>query len=155
MKKILPYIAIIGIGAFTGNMINIGLSYCVHWQSLEPIAFMESFKVDFPLLLGPTAATLMPAFIATICLIFLTKENKSARRYWIYAFTALLVVNIQTASYHLPMNLNFMELKYSAAEATSKLQGWVFFHWVRIVVAIAAGVFGLKAYRESLTKTAD
>lgn len=149
MKKILPYIAIIGIGAFAGNMINIGLSYCVHWQSLEPIAFMETFKVDFPLLLGPTTATLMPALIATIWLIFLTKEDKMTRRYWLYAFIALMLVNIQTAAYHLPMNLDFMELKYSTAEATSKLQGWVFFHWVRIGVAIAAGVFGLKAFQHS------
>ncbi|MEQ9404361.1 MAG: DUF1772 domain-containing protein [Cyclobacteriaceae bacterium] len=149
MKKILPYIAIIGIGAFVGNMINIGLSYCVHWQSLEPIAFMETFKVDFPLLLGPTAATLMPAFIATLWLVFINKENKTARRYWLYAIVALLLVNIQTAAYHLPMNLDFMELKYSAAEATSKLQGWVFFHWARIGVAIAAGVFGLKAFQHS------
>lgn len=149
MKKILPYIAIIGTGAFAGNMINIGLSYCVHWQSLEPIAFMETFKVDFPLLLGPTAATLMPAFIATIWLIFITKENKPARRYWIFAFIALLIINIQTAAYHLPLNLDFMELKYSATEATSKLRGWVFFHWVRIVAAIIAGVFGIKALQQT------
>ncbi len=149
MKKILPYIAIIGIGAFVGNMINIGLSYAIHWQSLEPIAFMESFKVDFPLLLGPTAATVMPAFIATLWLVFVNKENTPARRYWLYAFVALLLINIQTAAYHLPMNLDFMELKYSADEATSKLQGWVFFHWIRIGVAIVAGVFGLKAFHHS------
>ena len=153
MKRILPYISIIGTGAFVGNMINIGLSYCVHWQSLDPIAFMETFKVDFPLLLGPTAATLMPAFIATIWLIFINKKGSATRRYWLYAFIALLLVNIQTAAYHLPMNLDFMELKYSEVEATSKLQGWVFFHWVRIVVAIAAGVFGLKAFQSSSTSS--
>jgi hypothetical protein len=149
MKKILPYIAIIGIGTFVGNMINIGLSYAMHWQSLNPLVFMESFKVDFPLLLGPTAATLMPAFIATLWLVFANKENKSARRYWLFAFTALLVINIQTAAYHLPMNLDFMELKYSADEATSKLQGWVFFHWIRIGMAIASAVFAIKAFQLS------
>ncbi|MEQ8238104.1 MAG: DUF1772 domain-containing protein [Cyclobacteriaceae bacterium] len=154
MKRILPYIAIIGTGAFVGNMVNIGLSYAIHWQSLDPIAFMESFKVDFPLLLGPTAVTLMPAFIATIWLIFVTNDNKSAKRYWTYAFVALLIVNIQTAAYHLPMNLDFMELKYTTTEATSKLQGWVFFHWVRIGVAITAAVFGLKAFKESLSSNA-
>jgi hypothetical protein len=61
MKKILPYITILAIGAFVGNMINIGLSYAIHWQSLDPIEFMKTFKVDFPLLLGPTAVTLLPA----------------------------------------------------------------------------------------------
>lgn len=76
MKKILPYISIIGIAAFAGNMINIGLSYAIHWQSLAPIAFMESFNVDFPLLLGPTAVTLLPAFISTLWLVIITKEKK-------------------------------------------------------------------------------
>lgn len=149
MKKVLPYISIIGTGAFVGNMINIGLSYAIHWQSLDPIAFMESFKVDFPLLLGPTTATLMPAFIATIWLFLISKDNKQARRYWLYALVGLLIVNIQTVVYHLPMNLNFMELNYTAAEATNKLQGWVVFHWIRIGVAIASGVFGIKAFQLS------
>ena len=31
MKKTLAYISIISIAAFAGNMINIGLSYAVHW----------------------------------------------------------------------------------------------------------------------------
>ena len=149
MKKILPYIAIISIGAFVGNMINIGLSYAVHWQSLEPMAFMESFQVDFPLLLGPTAATLMPAFITTLWLVLISKDDKPARRLWLFAFVALLVINSITVAYHLPMNLDFMELTYTPAEATSKLQGWVFFHWVRVVVAIVAGTFAIKAFQLS------
>lgn len=149
MKKMLSYISIISIAAFAGNMINIGLSYGIHWQSLDPIAFMETFKVDFPLLLGPTAATLMPAFIATLWLVFLHKENKSARRYWLFAFAGLMLINIQTVAYHLPMNLDFMELKYSAVEATSKLQGWLFFHWLRIVVAIVSAVYAIKAFQLS------
>lgn len=147
MKKILPYIAIIGIGAFAGNMINIGLSYAIHWQSLDPLTFMETFKVDFPLLLGPTTATLLPAFIATLWLVFLTKENKTARRYWLFAFAALLLINIQTVAYHLPMNLDFMALKYDAATATSKLQGWIIFHWIRVAVAIVAGVYAILGFR--------
>lgn len=149
MKKALPFISIIGIAAFVGNMLNIGLSYAIHWQSLEPIAFMESFKVDFPLLLGPTTVTLVPGLIATIWLVLITKNDKSARRFWIIAFAALMLVNIQTAAYHLPMNLDFMELKYTAAEATSKLQGWIIFHWIRVVVAILASVSAIKAFQIS------
>jgi hypothetical protein len=149
MTKTLPYFAIIGIAAFAGNMINIGLSYGMHWLSLEPIAFMESFKVDFPLLLGPTTVTLMPGFIATLWLYFLHKDNKPAQRYWLYAFVGLMLVNMQTVIYHLPMNLDFMALSYTAEEATSKLQGWIFFHWIRVVVAIVAGVYAIKAFQLS------
>ncbi|AGC76067.1 hypothetical protein LX97_00742 [Nonlabens dokdonensis] len=149
MKKLLPFIAIIASGAFIGNMINIGLSYCLHWQSLDPIVFMETFKVDFPLLLGPTVITLLPAFIATLSLFLMTKDNKLARKYYLFAFFGLLLTIIQTSIYHLPMNLNFMELKYSATEASSKLQGWVFFHWLRIGIAIVATVFALLGFKQS------
>jgi uncharacterized membrane protein len=148
MKKTLPYIAIIASAAFAGNMINIGLSYCIHWLSLDPIEFMKTFKVDFPLLLGPTAITLMPAFLATLSLFLLTKDNKQAKRYYLFAFVGLLLTIIQTAAYHLPMNLDFMELKYTAEQATSKLNGWVFFHWVRTVVAIIATVFAILGFKK-------
>uniref|UniRef100_UPI0040497301 anthrone oxygenase family protein n=1 Tax=Flavobacterium sp. TaxID=239 RepID=UPI0040497301 len=155
MKKSLPFIAIIASAAFVGNMINIGLSYCMHWQSLDPIEFMNSFKVDFPLLLAPTSITLLPAFLATLALYFLTKENKLAKRYYLYAYLGLLLTIIQTAVYHLPMNLDFMELKYTAAEATSKLNGWVFFHWVRIIVAIIATVFAILGFQKSATQKSN
>jgi len=62
MKNTISIIAILSIGAFAGNMINIGLSHAMYWQSLEPLDFMKFFKIDFPLLLQPTAATLLPAF---------------------------------------------------------------------------------------------
>ncbi len=149
MKKILPYIAIIATGAFVGNMINIGLSYAIHWQSLEPMEFMETFKVDFPLLLGPTAATLLPAWLSGLWLFLKSPQKTEVRKNWMYAFIGLSLTILQTSVYHLPMNLDFMDLKYDAATATSKLQGWVFFHWIRIGVAIASGVFAIKAFQHS------
>ncbi|MGB5982991.1 MAG: DUF1772 domain-containing protein [Nonlabens sp.] len=149
MKNTLPFIAIIASAAFVGNMINIGLSYGVHWLSLDPIVFMKTFNVDFPLLLGPTSVTLIPAFIATLSLFLLTKGNELARRYYLYAFIGLLLTIVITAIYHLPMNLDFMELKYSAAEATSKLQGWILLHWVRVIVAIVATVFAILGFKKS------
>lgn len=149
MKKTLAYISIISIAAFAGNMINIGLSYAVHWQSLDSLAFMESFKIDFPLLLGPTTVTLMPGFIGSLWLVFLNKENKAVQRLWLISFVALLLINIQTAAYHLPMNLDFMDLKYSGVEATSKLQSWIFFHWLRVGMAIFSAIYAIKAFKST------
>jgi hypothetical protein len=42
-----------------------------------------------------------------------------------------------------------MDLKYSAAKATSRLQIWVLLHWVRVVVAIAAAVFAILAFQKA------
>ena len=110
---------------------------------------MESFKIDFPLLLGPTTVTLMPGFIGSLWLVFLNKENKAVQRLWLISFVALLLINIQTAAYHLPMNLDFMDLKYSGVEATSKLQSWIIFHWLRVGMAIVSAIYAIKAFKST------
>lgn len=149
MKNIVAIIAIIAIAAFAGNMINIGMSYASYWQSLDPIAFMEDFKVKFPLLLAPTTATLLPALIATLLSVVFSWKNPETRSFWLIALFGLLLTIAITLIYHLPTNLAFMNLKYSAAEATSKLQTWVLLHWVRVVVAITAGVFAILGFKKS------
>jgi uncharacterized membrane protein len=149
MKNIAAIIAIIATAAFAGNMINIGMSYARYWQSIEPIAFMQDFKVKFPLLLAPTAATLLPALIATLLSVVFNWSTPETRSLWLIALVGLLLTIAITLTYHLPNNLAFMGLKYSAAKATSRLQLWVLLHWVRVVVAIAAAVFAILALQKS------
>ena len=45
------------------------------------------------------------------------------------------------------MNLDFIALKYDAATASSKLQGWVISHWIRIIIAIISGVYALLGFQ--------
>lgn len=149
MKNIAEIVAIIAIAAFAGNMINIGMSYARYWQSIDPMAFMEDFKVKFPLLLAPTAATLLPALIATLLSVVFNWNTPEIRSLWLIALVGLLLTIAITLIYHLPNNLAFMGLKYSAAKATSRLQIWVLLHWVRVVVAITAAVFAILALQKS------
>jgi uncharacterized membrane protein len=149
MKNIIAIIAIIATAAFAGNMINIGMSYARYWQSIDPIAFMQDFKVKFPLLLGPTAATLLPALIATLLSVVFNWNNPATRSLWLIALVGLLLTIAITLIYHLPNNLAFMGLKYSAAKATIRLQIWVLLHWVRVVAAIAAAVFAILAFQKA------
>ncbi len=149
MKHTISIIAILGIGAFAGNMLNIGLSHAVYWQSLDPLEFMKLFAIDFPMLLIPTAVTLLPAWLGSL-FVFLKSEKKSkSRSYWRIAFWGITLTIIQTSIYHLPMNLDFMALKYDAATATSKLQGWIISHWIRIAIAIFSGIYAIKAFQKS------
>ncbi|MGJ3237077.1 MAG: anthrone oxygenase family protein [Anaerolineae bacterium] len=152
MKKITAFIAIIGIAAFAGNMINIGLSYGLHWSTLEPVAFMTTFAVDFPLLLYPTVATLLPAFIATIAMFFLSDKGSRARQFWLYALIGLLIINVQTIAYHLPLNLAFMDQRVEPNVVGNRLTSWLIAHWIRVVVAIVAGVFAIRGFESSLEK---
>ncbi|MDP4826228.1 MAG: hypothetical protein NWR73_00975 [Flavobacteriales bacterium] len=149
MKNTISIIAIIAIGAYIGNMLNIGLSHAVYWQSLEPIEFMQFFAIDFPLLLVPTALTLMPAWLGSL-FVFLKSEKKSkSRKYWQIAFWGLTLTIVQTSIYHLPMNLDFMALKYDALTATNKLNGWIISHWIRIIIAILSGIYAVRALQNS------
>jgi hypothetical protein len=149
MKQSVSIIAIIAIGAFTGNMLNIGLSHAMYWQSLEPIEFMKFFAIDFPLLLVPTALTLLPAWLGTLFVFLKSDKNSESRKYWRYAFWGLTLTIVQTSIYHLPMNLDFMALKYDAATAISKLNGWIISHWIRIGITIISGIYAIKGFQKS------
>ncbi len=150
MTKTLSYIAIIGIGAFAGNMINIGLSYGMHWTMLEPLKFLETFAIDFPLLLYPTAVTLLPAFIATLVLYLKAEKGQKQKRYWLYGLIGLLIVNIQTVAYHLPLNLDFIKHNVELINVKVKLNTWLTLHWIRIIVTIVAAAYTIKGFTSSL-----
>ena len=149
MKNTISIITIISIGAFAGNMLNIGLSHAIYWQSLDPIEFMEFFAIDFPMLLVPTALTLLPAWLGSLFVFLKSDKNSESRKYWRIAFLGLTLTIIQTSIYHLPMNLDFMAIKYDAETATSKLNGWIISHWLRIGIAILSGVYAIKAFQKS------
>lgn len=149
MKQTISIVGIIGIAAFAGNMLNIGLSHAIYWQSLNPIDFMKFFAIDFPLLLVPTAVTLLPAWLGSL-FVFLQSEKKSeSRKFWRIAFWGVTLTVVQTSIYHLPINLNFMALKYDAVTATSNLNGWIISHWIRIGIAIISGVYAIKGLQQS------
>jgi hypothetical protein len=149
MKQTLSIIAIIGIGAFAGNMLNIGLSHAIYWQSLDPTEFMKFFAIDFPLLLIPTALTLLPAWLGSLFVFLKSDKQSESRKYWRIAFWGLTLTIIQTSIYHLPMNLDFMALKYDASTATSKLNAWVISHWIRVGIAIFSGIYAIKGFQKS------
>lgn len=149
MKKLLPYISIIGIAAFVGNMLVIGFGFGVYWQSLEPMEFMKQFTGQFPNLLPPTMGILLPALIATIALFVQSKGQKEVRKYWSLALAGLIIACTITTVYHLPTNLGFMASSYSAEEAVSKLNLWMLLHWVRTLVVFMAAIFAVKAFELS------
>jgi len=46
--------------------------------------------------------------------------------------------------------LDFMALKYDAITTTSKLNGWVISHWIRISIAIIGGVYALIGFQKTI-----
>lgn len=150
MKKTLGIIAIIGSAAYLGNVINIGLTYAIAWQGLDPMVFMQGFEATFLLLLPTVTVTLLPGFIGIIDSIRFNKDNLEAKKSWNMALYATLISLVITLVYHLPTNLDFIAQSYTTVEAASRLQIWVILHWVRIVLAIVASVYALLGFEKSL-----
>ncbi|MEO0687467.1 MAG: anthrone oxygenase family protein [Cyanobacteria bacterium J06649_11] len=149
IKKISAITAIIATAAFAGNMINIGLSYAIYWQSIDPLFFMEEFSIHFPLLIIPTAVTLLPALVTTLLAVLLYRKEPVKQKYWLIVFCSLFLTVVITLIYHLPTNIYFLKSAYSASEASSQLETWVILHWVRVLVAIIASVFTILGFQES------
>ena len=155
MKKTFGIIAIIGTVAYLGNIINIGLTYAVAWQRLDPLVFMQGFEATFLLLLPTVVVTLLPGLISIIASISLSKQNHAAKKSWKMALYATLVSIVITSVYHLPANLAFIDQSYDSAEAASKLQLWVILHWVRIALAVMASVFAIQGFQKSVAPTSS
>ena len=150
MKKTMSIIAIIGTVAYLGNIVNIGLTYAIAWQRLDPMIFMQGFETTFLLLLPTVVVTLLPGLIGIIASISLSKDNLAAKKGWKIALYATLASILITSVYHLPTNLAFIDQSYDSAEAASRLQLWVILHWVRIALAIVASVFAILGFQKSL-----
>ena len=155
LSSYLGITAIIGIAASSGNMINIGLSYGIHWSRLESIAFMETFAIDFPLLLYPTGLTILPAFLATLFIYSKEQKGSDAKKYWLYALIGLVVINIQTVVYHLPLNIKFIEGTLDTHEISTTLKNWIAMHWIRVTASIVCAIYAIKGYSRVKSKTDD
>ena len=150
MKRTFGIIAIIGSISYLGNIINIGLTYAVTWQRLDPMVFMQEFETTFLLLLPTVVVTLLPGLVGIIVCLRLNKDSLEVKKSWRMALYATLASIAITSIYHLPTNLAFMDQSFSATEASSRLQLWVMLHWVRVVLAIVASVFAIQGFEKSV-----
>ena len=150
MKRVLGIIAVIGTIAYLGNIVNIGLTYAIAWQRLEPMVFMQEFETTFLLLLPTVVVTLLPGLVGIIASISLNKENIEAKKRWRMALYASLISILITSVYHLPTNLAFIDMSYSISEAASRLQIWIILHWVRIALATVASLYVIQGFQKSM-----
>ncbi len=151
MSKNLPAIAVFTISGSFGILLAMGLGFGIFWKTLDPTRFMEVFGAEFPYFILPTVLMLLPALVSTIVLFVRSKGRPELRKLWSYAMIGMIVAFTLTNVYHLPVNLGFMEMKYTAEEAASKLDLWLILHWVRAAAVGAAAFFALKGFRHSLT----
>ncbi|WP_375559006.1 hypothetical protein ACE193_14845 [Bernardetia sp. OM2101] len=148
MKKILPEIAVLTIFGALGILLAMGLGFGIFWKTLEPITFMNVFAAEFPYFILPTVLMLQPALISSIVLFIRFKNEKEIRKTWLYVMSGMIAAFVITSAYHLPVNLGFIQLKYTAEEITTLLNIWLLLHWVRFAAVFMAAVFALKGFKQ-------
>jgi hypothetical protein len=149
LARVFQDIALLVLGLFTGAMLVIGVSFVGYWQSLEPSAFLNWFAANadriggFMLPLG-AAATLAALGSAAV-----TWSSGDRARWWSTA-SAVLTVSILVVYFvvHAPRNAAFSqrvlhERRGGSAGMLSErvageLETWARWHWVRVLLGVAA-----------------
>ncbi len=149
MKIKATALAVFTISGSFGILLAMGLGFGIFWKTLDPLTFMQVFSAEFPYFIVPTVLMLLPALVSTIVLVIRYKHQKEIRQPWIYAMAGMIIAFTITNMYHLPVNLGFMELKYTATEAANKLNLWIILHWVRTAAVLMSALFAIKAIQTS------
>ena len=142
-------IAIIGSGAYLGNLINMGLAHAPYWQSLDPDSFMADFAVKFPLLLPTIPLTMIPSIIGVVtCFIWFRKTK--AGKSWEIALYGVIAGFLISAIYHIPTNFGFIGGDFVQEATAIRLQWWVNLHWVRTVFALLTAVYSVIGFKKTI-----
>lgn len=149
-KTTFAFLGVAGTAAFVGNMLTIGLGFGGYWQSLDPTAFMAWFSENFFRFLIPTVMSVLPfSLVGLGGSIWLARDDRPTRRFWIGAFACVVVACLITATYHLPTNFALASGTMSPSEASATLSTWLLMHWVRVGLAMVGTGLALEALRRS------
>ena len=148
-------IAAVGLGAYTGVMLAIGLGLGRYWLSLPPLEFATWFTANFQFLLPTVLATLPLALAGTVWSLRLARDEAARRQWWI-ALALLSVTMVVTLAYHLPANIRIWSGELDDPQVRGELTWWLWFHFtLRIAPALGAAwlVAGLATGRNATSGT--
>ena len=142
-------IAIIGSGAYLGNLINMGLAHAPYWQSLDADSFVADFTLKFPLLLATLPLTMIPSIIGVITCFIWYRKTKAGKS-WRIALYGVIAGFTISAIYHVPTNFSFLGGNFTQEETVIRLQWWVYLHWVRTVFALITAVYSILGFKTTI-----
>lgn len=139
-------LAICGAGAFTGVMLNIGLTLGAFWKSLPPSAFLDWFGANEFHIVRSITVVAIPTAIGVLGSLLLSVGKPAALFWWSVATAALIGLAAITMVFHLPINTAFASRAVPLDEVAATIDRWLAVHAVRIalgLIATAAGVVAL------------
>jgi Anthrone oxygenase len=139
LARVFQDAALLLLGLFTGAMLVIGVSFVGYWQSLEPSAFLNWFAANAGRIGGLMLPLGAAATLAALGSAAVTWSSGDRARWWSTA-SAVLTVSILVVYFvvHAPRNAAFSSGGLPPERVTGELAAWARWHWVRVLLAVAA-----------------
>lgn len=137
--RILQDAALILLGLFAGAMLVIGFAFVGYWQSLDPDAFLDWFAAHAHRIGGVMIPLGVAATLTAVASAAVTWPAGRAARIWSLAAAALAVlVLIVYFEAHAPRNAAFVAHAMPRESVAGELAAWARWHWVRVLLGLAA-----------------
>jgi Domain of unknown function (DUF1772) len=139
LARVLQDAALLLLGLFAGAMLVIAVSFVGYWQSLEPSAFLSWFAANADRIGGlmlPLGAAATLAALGSAAVTW-----PSGGRAWPWSATsAVLTVSILVVYFvvHAPRNTAFTSAGMPPERVAGELVVWARWHWVRVLLGVAA-----------------
>jgi hypothetical protein len=139
LARVLQDAALLLLGLFAGAMLVIGVSFVGYWQSLEPSAFLHWFAANADRIGGLMLPLGVAATLAALGSAAVTWPS-GGRAGWLSAASALLAVSILVVYFivHAPRNAAFTSAGMPPERVAGELAVWARWHWVRVLLGVAA-----------------
>jgi len=139
LARVLQDAALLLLGIFAGAMLVIGVSLVGYWQSLEPRTFLDWFAANADRIGGLMLPLGAAATLAALGSAAFTWPSGGRARRWAAA-SAVLAVSILVVYFvvHAPRNAAFTSGAMPPERVPGELAVWARWHWVRVLLGVAA-----------------
>jgi Anthrone oxygenase len=139
LARVLQDAALLLLGLFAGAMLVIGVSFVGYWQSLEPSTFLHWFAANADRIGGLMLPLGAAATLAALGSAAVTWSSGSRAGWW-SAASAGLAVSILVVYFvvHAPRNAAFTSGAMPPERVAGELAVWARWHWVRVLLGVAA-----------------
>jgi uncharacterized membrane protein len=144
-RLIFNILAVIGAAAFTGVMLNIGLTLGAYWKGLPPSEFLDWFSANNHLIARTIPLVALPTLVGLAGSLWLGWSEPTTRYLWLTSLGLVIGILIITFAYHLPTNSAFAAKSIPLDQVPAALNLWLLLHAVRIALGLIASVVGLIA----------
>ena len=150
MGSVLVLLAVVALGLSAGALVAEGAVLVPFWRSLQPESFLAWYRQHATLLLrffGPLEIVAASLAVVAALVSWFGDEPASG----VLAISALLAVLVLAVFplYFQRANASFAGATIATTEVGVELRRWSIWHWVRVVLAIAAFAVAVVAARKA------